>query len=79
MIVASSLSRKRARVILIDAARRSGGLVVEMKRHQLDDDVGNGSGIRGKASTQRIKIGQPADIEIGLDECGEFGLAGAII
>ena len=50
-----------------------------MKRHQLDGDVGNGGGIRGKASAQRIKIGQPAGIEIGLDECGEFCLAGAIM
>src|ERR1700674_3716689 len=50
-----------------------------MKRHQLDGDVGNGGGIRGKASAQGIKIGQPAGIEIGLDECGEFCLAGAIV
>ncbi len=45
-----------------------------MKRHQLDSDVGNGGGIRGKASAQRIKIGQPAGIETGLDDCGDFGL-----
>jgi hypothetical protein len=57
----------------------SAQLVVEMKRLQLDSDVGNGGGIRGKASAQRIKIGQHAGIEIGLDECGEFSLAGAIM
>ena len=50
-----------------------------MQRHQLDGNVGNGGVIGRKAPAEAIEIGQSAGIEFGLDDLGEFGLAGAIM
>ena len=50
-----------------------------MERDQFDSDVGKGGGIGREASAEGVEIGQPAGVEIGIDDCGEFALAGAIV
>ena len=50
-----------------------------MQGCRLDGDVGNNGGIWREAAAERVKIGQSAGIELGLNDLGEFGLASPIM
>ena len=45
----------------------------------MDDDFGKGGGIRREAGAQRRDVGQLVRREIGGEQCGEFGLAAALM
>ncbi len=65
---------------LLRTARPDGAkLIVQVERDEFDGDVGEGGGIGREASAQRVKVGQLAGIESGIDDFGELGLAGAVM